>query len=167
MLALPKALARSGIALRADTPADRPFLRALHAAARLDAPFIAQWPAAQREPFLDSQFQLQDLHYRRHHPRADFLIVEQGGFAIGRLVLDRGAKDWTVVDIALMPQNRGGGIGAAILGAVLDGARRAGVPVRLHVETGNRVRRLYERLGFREVESEFNSHAAMVWDPLS
>ena len=165
MLVLPEALVRAGVALRADRPSDRAFLRALYGTARPDLVFLSQWPAAERDAFLDSQFQLQDIHYRRYHAAADFLIVEQGGFPIGRLVLERGRKEWSIIDIALLPANRASGLGAAIVRAAQDAARDANRSIRLHVERGNRAKSFYERLGFVDVESEYPSHFAMLWRP--
>lgn len=168
MFALPDELVRAGVALRPDAPSDRPFLRALFATARLDAPFLAHWPAEQREPFLDQQFQFQDLHYRRYHAGADFLIVERRGAPAGRIVLDRSAPDWCLVDIALLPQTRGQGLGAGLLRAMQAAAAASGAAsIELNVEVGNPARRLYERLGFAEVEGESGTHTAMIFRPVS
>ncbi|HEX6939117.1 MAG TPA: GNAT family N-acetyltransferase, partial [Longimicrobiales bacterium] len=55
-------------------------------------------------------------------------------------------------DIALLPEHRGRGIGTALLEALIAEADAAGKPVSIHVEQYNPARRLYARLGFREVE---------------
>ena len=159
-------LARDGYTLRAACDSDRPFQRALFATARSDAALLALWPASQREPFLDQQFGFQDTHYRNYYPTAEFLILERHGEPIGRLVLDRGATDWQVVDIALVPQSRGRGAGAAVLRALQDGVVAAGAStLSLSVELGNiGARRLYTRLGFVEVpDADLDTHIPMVW----
>ena len=56
-----------------------------------------------------------------------------------------------MIDIALLPDHRGRGIGARLLRDVLHEATAAGLPVRLSVERSNPARSLYERLGFRTV----------------
>ena len=76
------------------------------------------------------------------------------GRPLGRLVLDRRTDDIRVVDVALMPEEQGQGIGTAVLREVLAEADVAGVPVTLHVVATSPARRLYERLGFRTVEGE-------------
>jgi ribosomal protein S18 acetylase RimI-like enzyme len=50
-----------------------------------------------------------------------------------------------------MPEARNLGIGGALIAEVIEQGRSAGVPVGIHVEKLNPARRLYERLGFREV----------------
>ena len=57
-----------------------------------------------------------------------------------------------VVDISLVPECRGEGVGGAILRDVLGHARALGKGVSIHVEKVNRARRLYERLGFETIE---------------
>jgi ribosomal protein S18 acetylase RimI-like enzyme len=164
--ALPGSLAREGFFLRPASESDRAFQRALFGTARPDAQFLAAWPAEQREPFLDSQFHFQSIHYAQHHAGADFLILEQGGVAIGRLILDRTGRDWCVVDIALAPQTRGQGIGTKVLLAVQDAARAAGAAgIELSVEIMNGgAYALYARLGFVAGEDPDNgAHIPMRW----
>jgi ribosomal protein S18 acetylase RimI-like enzyme len=156
-------LTDAGIAIRRIAPRDREFLRTLFGTTRLDAVFLATWPPAERTAFLDSQFALQDIHYRRFHPEADFLIVKRRGAPIGRMILDRGHVEWRVVDIGFLPEARGGGLGTALLRAVQDAAAHAGAArVNLHVETGNRARALYARLGFIATDRT-ETHLAMAW----
>ena len=56
-----------------------------------------------------------------------------------------------IVDIALLPEMRGTGLGTAILTDLLAAETR---PVQLQVERTNPARRLYERLGFALVEEQ-------------
>ena len=51
-----------------------------------------------------------------------------------------------------MPALRGGGIGTALMHALLAHADTLGLPVTLHVEPFNPALRLYTRLGFVAVE---------------
>lgn len=164
MFALPADLTRGGLSVRPAEPADRPFLRALFATARLDAPFLAQWPAPERDAFLDQQFHYQDTFFRDVYREADFLVIAQDTDPVGRLILERGAVDWNVIDIALMPASRGRGWGTALLNAVHAAATAAGAQgVSLNVERGNPAHGLYARLGFVEFESDNDTHIAMTW----
>lgn len=55
--------------------------------------------------------------------------------------------------IAVLPDRRGGGIGTALLTALIAEARSAGFPaISLSVAAPNPALRLYERLGFERVE---------------
>jgi len=56
------------------------------------------------------------------------------------------------------------GVGAALVGDVIDRARRSGKPVALRVMKVNPARRLYERLGFR-ITGESETHFWMRWSP--
>lgn len=69
------------------------------------------------------------------------------GFALARVILD----DSELLLLAVRPQARGRGQGAALVRAVADRAKRNGA-VRLHLEMRehNPAHRLYRHLGFRE-----------------
>jgi len=163
VIALPPPWADAGYGLRPARARDRKFQRELFAQARPDAALIALWPQAQRDAFLDSQFALQDIHYRRFHARADYFILTLHGAPVGRLVVEKGQRDWRLIDIGLMPEQRGQGLGAALLGVVQAACAAAGAEaLNLHVETGNRARRLYARLGFAET-GDIGTHIEMAW----
>ena len=56
------------------------------------------------------------------------------------------------LSIAVVPQSRGRGAGTFLMSALIATARERGIgALSLSVETDNRARRLYERLGFRPV----------------
>ena len=58
------------------------------------------------------------------------------------------------MDIALLPEYRGRGIGSRLIRRVLGQAAVDGRAVRLHVETDSPAGVLYERMGFRTVEDK-------------
>lgn len=53
-----------------------------------------------------------------------------------------------ILDLSLIEDARGLGIGSSLIEGLSEVASRRGVPIRLHTDTGHRARRLYERLGF-------------------
>jgi ribosomal protein S18 acetylase RimI-like enzyme len=59
-----------------------------------------------------------------------------------------------LVDIALLPEHRGRGIGGALLRGLLDEGAVSGRRVSMHVERSNPALRLYERLGFERVKDD-------------
>lgn len=71
-----------------------------------------------------------------------------------RLYVDRTDKEILLIDIALLPEHRGAGIGGRLLNDLLSEAAAEHKPVRIHVEHKNPARRLYERLGFRKIEDK-------------
>jgi GNAT superfamily N-acetyltransferase len=112
------------------------------------------WSQEEKDAFCASQFAAQTRHYREHYVGAEFWVIEREGVPVGRLYLHRQPHDFRVMDIALIPAARGGGLGSALLRAILDEAARAGAAVSIHVEQFNPALALYERLGFRPVEQQ-------------
>jgi len=146
--------ARHGIAYRAMTDADLPFVAALYASTRAEEVAATGWPDDLRRAFLAQQHEAQHSHYRKFYPEAERLIIEREGEAIGRLYLAEWERELRVVDIALVPAARGTGIGCAILRDVQALATARGKAVSIHVEKNNPARRLYDRLGFAAVEDK-------------
>jgi GNAT superfamily N-acetyltransferase len=155
-------LALPGYGLRAATAADAAFERILFETARQDAACFAAWPAEMRKPFLDQQFHFQTTHYARSYPHAFRGIIEGRRERIGRIIVDRAAGEWRVVDVALLPLWRGHGVGGALLRAIQAEAAQVGAAVALTVDMHNRARRLYERLGFHVTEDSM-PNIAMAW----
>jgi ribosomal protein S18 acetylase RimI-like enzyme len=112
------------------------------------------WGDAEKESFLRMQFEAQRRHYTRYYPAATHDVVLVDGEPAGRLYVDRGEDEICIVDIALLPEYRGLGIGTALLTPLLGEADAAGKTVSIHVERANRARRLYDRLGFVEVADQ-------------
>ena len=110
------------------------------------------------------QADLQRRSYRLASPTAEELVVLVDGVPVGRLFVDRADAAISILDIALLPEQRGRGIGTRVIEGLQVEASRSGAHVRLQVEHGNAARRLYARLGFVEVgRDEFRS--AMAWHP--
>jgi GNAT superfamily N-acetyltransferase len=151
---------------RTVTPGDEPFLRTVFASTRLEELSVLAWNPSAQEQFLDLQHRAQSHHWRTNHPDADYEIVLVDGVAAGRLYVERSDECVDVLDVALLPDHRGRGIGTRLMLEVIDEARRAGLPVRLHVERFNRARRLYDRLGFQEI-ADAGVYARMELAPAS
>lgn len=148
------AAAARGLSVRPVIDADLAFLARLYASTRAEELAPVPWPPEQKAAFLDMQFRAQHAHYLEYYPAAERLIVLRAGAPVGRLYIARWAREHRIVDIALMPEHCGQGLGAALLGDVLDEAAAAGKPVTIHVEKNNPAMRLYRRLGFVAVEDK-------------
>ncbi len=139
------------VTLRACTPNDEPFLADVYARTRTDELAPVPWTDEQKTMFLRQQFHAQDVAYRGSYPQATFSVVELAGTPIGRLyVTSLGDDEVRIIDIALLPQHRGTGIGTRLIEDVVAEAQRAGRYVSLHVERWNPALALYERLGFEQ-----------------
>jgi GNAT superfamily N-acetyltransferase len=143
-----------GTRFRPATSADEAFFAALYASTRTEELALSGWPEPMQAAFLAQQAGAQYAHYRRYYEDAEWWVLERDGRAIGRLILARWPSQHRIVDIALVPQARGDGLGSAILAGVIAEAEAAGLPVSIHVEKTNPAMRLYRRLGFAPVEDK-------------
>lgn len=145
----------SNIQFRPITDSDLEFLRELYASTRRDEMAVTGWPPEQIEAFLRQQFEAQHIHYTTHFPKAGFdLIHAENGEPIGRLYLEERVDEFRIIDIALLPEFRGRGIGSRLLQDIIDRAFSAKKSVRIHVEHNNPAMRLYQRLGFTKIEEQ-------------
>ncbi len=145
---------------------DLAFLRAVYAASRAEELKQAiGWSAAQKAAFLTSQFEAQHSHYHSYFPNARYDVIYRGEKAVGRYYVAALEGELRVMDIALLPEERGRGIGERLIRDLLDEASRSSCFVSLHVEENNRAKRLYERLGFAEVEDQ-GVYKLMHWRPV-
>jgi ribosomal protein S18 acetylase RimI-like enzyme len=150
--------------LRSEIAADKEFLFLVFASTREMEMSLVDWSAPQKEAFLRQQFLAQYQHYHRHYGDADFRIIEQEGRPAGRLCVDRQGGGIRIVDIALLPEFRGKGLGTQLLEDMLEEGTVAGLAVTIHVEKHNPARRLYQRLGFEPIEDN-GVHWLMEWNP--
>jgi ribosomal protein S18 acetylase RimI-like enzyme len=136
------------LTLRSTTDADLPFLLRLYATTRADELAQVPWTDEQKASFVLQQFEAQHAWWQEHYTGARFELVLVGGQPAGRLYVDVWEREVRIVDIAMMPEFRRGGIGTLLLRRVFREADAAGKPVSIHVEVFNPARALYERLGF-------------------
>ena len=149
-----RAAARFAIAYRTEGEEDEALLAALHASGRGAAFAALGWPEPMLAAILDPQGRAQEQHYQAAYPGAERLVIEQEGIAAGRIAYECRADSLHLIDIALLPERRGAGVGGAILTDLVAHADAQNLPVSLHVEAANPARRLYERLGFQVVDAQ-------------
>lgn len=140
--------------LRPVTPDDRDFLLRLYASTREEELAQVEWPSGQKAAFLEQQFTAQDIHYRENYPGAALDVIEVDGAAAGRLYVARWPREIRIMDIALLPEFRGRGIGGALLRELCAEADRGECTLSIHVERMNPALRLYRRLGFEVREDK-------------
>jgi ribosomal protein S18 acetylase RimI-like enzyme len=136
------------VSLRPCRVDDQDFLLRLYAGTRQQEIAAFGWPEAQQQAFLRMQFTAQQRWYEQMYAEADHRIVEQDGAPIGRLMVHRQPAAVLLVDIALLPEHRGQGIGSALIRQLIERCDQEKLPLRLRVLKGNPALRLYERLGF-------------------
>jgi ribosomal protein S18 acetylase RimI-like enzyme len=134
--------------LRPALPEDRDFLFQLYASTREQELRVFGWPAAQQEAFLRMQFNAQQQWYAATYSNAENQIIENGHQPIGRMIVQREHDTWRLLDISLLPEHRGQGIGGELVRALIKDCWAAGAVLQLQVLNTNPAQRLYTRLGF-------------------
>ncbi|MCK7594967.1 GNAT family N-acetyltransferase [Pseudomarimonas salicorniae] len=134
--------------MRDEREADLSFLQALYASTRTEELAPVPWTADEKSRFLLQQFHLQRHHYRTHYAEAGFWLLVSSLGPHGRIYVHCSPGELRLMDIALMPDQRGRGIGTALIRALQGEARASGRRIGLHVEPGNPALDLYRRLGF-------------------
>jgi ribosomal protein S18 acetylase RimI-like enzyme len=143
-------------------PGDEELLYRIYASTRTEELAPVPWTEAQKEAFLRMQFRAQSLDYAANYAGAALLIILVAGLPAGRLYVERRDDELRIIDIALLPEHRGAGVGGAILRDLLAEAAATGKVVRIHVERMNPALRLYERLGFRPI-GDHGIYLLMEW----
>jgi ribosomal protein S18 acetylase RimI-like enzyme len=154
-------------ALRPVAPADAAFLLRVFAGTREDELALTNWDETTRDAFVRSQARAQAAHYQAHWPDAEHSVIvlqqSEASQDVGRLWLYRRAQAVHVLDIALLPEWRGQGLGRQVLQHLMVEARAQGRAVTIFVEAGNPARRLYDRLGFLPEGQPEGVHQFMRW----
>ena len=141
---------------------DETLLLEIYSSTRADELALVPWDAAQKQAFLQMQFSAQQKHYRAYFPHATHEIIEAEGQPVGRLYVDRRETEIRILDITLLPQRRGHGIGTQILLDLMKEADRGNQSCSIYVESFNRSLGLFQRLGFVKTE-ESGASWLMEW----
>jgi ribosomal protein S18 acetylase RimI-like enzyme len=112
------------------------------------------WDDAQKDAFLRMQFDAQDAWWQENYVGAAFDVILVDGKPAGRLYVHRGRSEIRIVDIALLPDHRGNGVGTRLLEELLAEGDAGAKSVTIHVERMNPALSLYQRLGFSVAEDK-------------
>jgi len=147
-LSEPELSARPEFVLRDGTPDDEEFLFSLFVETRGDD--FTALPAAQAETLLRMQFHAQRQSYAAAFPGTrPSIIVLSGGKKAGTFWEARLAREYRIVDIAILRLFQRKGIASALVRELIEAARREGVPVRASVAKSNIASlRFHQQLGF-------------------
>lgn len=143
---------------------DHAFLFRLYCSTREEEIRLTAWTDEEKIAFLEMQFKLQHHHYTTHYPDATFEKIVKNGQDAGRLYVDRWKDEIRIMDIALLPEFRGKGIGYYFMRQVMQEGREKGLPVRLHVERFNPALKFYKQLDFHIIEDK-DVHLLLEWQP--
>jgi ribosomal protein S18 acetylase RimI-like enzyme len=150
--------------LRTAGPEDEVFIERLLKVTLADELMAHAWPEQIRENLLAMQYHGRRQSASSSYPNTGIDIIAIEGADAGWLAVARTEDSIHLVDIVLLSEHRGVGVGTAILEALCQESHQSRKPVRLHVMVSNRAARLYERLGFRDVHSD-EVNREMEWLP--
>jgi ribosomal protein S18 acetylase RimI-like enzyme len=135
------------VTLRPETESDDAFVRRLIFETVAEELGAAAWPEPMRSQLLAVQ-----CTGRRHRPSGFGKIIGVDGGDAGWVVVTALAHEVFLMEIMVLPELRGRGIGTAVISGILAEASVSGKPVRLNVNVTNQgAIRLYQRLGFTKI----------------
>lgn len=141
---------------------DEALLLEIYSSTRADEMNLVPWDAAQKKAFLQMQFDAQQRHYRAYFPNASHDLILVDGQPVGRIYVDRRETEIRILDLTLLPEARGRGVGTLILQELMKEAAEADKALSIYVESFNRSLGLFQRLGFVKME-ESSASWLMHW----
>jgi len=158
----------SSFRLRAAGPGDEAFLYEMFVASRERE--FGPLPAEMRDTIAREQFAILQNGVKTDHPDAQQFVVIAPNTSgdveirVGMLLLAEHPDALWVIDLALDPAHRNRGFGSAILRSLMESCRRSGKIMKGSVTPYNPARRLYARLGIRELGAD-RGYIALEWRP--
>lgn len=149
---------------RAAVEGDAPWLFELRKIAVAERLPLEGLPSGQRTQLIEAQTRVEQQAWRRAYPAALPRVVVRDSRPVGSVLLDQDDETLLLVDIVLLPTERGRGVGTMVLRRLR--AEAAPRRLRLHVSKNSRPFRWYARLGFRIAE-ETALHVCMELTPLA
>lgn len=150
--------------LRPVKAGDEDFVYRVYASTRELEMALVDWPDQQKEAFIRMQLNAQTIHYKNYFLNAQYYIIQRAGVPVGRFIMHQSTDSILVIDIALLTEHRGNGIGTAVMQNLMQHAAQINLPILLRVEGFNPALSLYARLGFVKT-GELNLHDEMTWTP--
>jgi ribosomal protein S18 acetylase RimI-like enzyme len=140
----------SEINLRPITEEDKSFLCKVYISSREDEMGIRDWEEKERSEFLQNQFNMQHTYYMKSYKNPSFKIVLLGNVAIGRLYVERNEKEIRIIDISILKEYRGFGIGRELINCLIEESENKNIELTLHVEYYNFAKQWYKKIGFKQ-----------------
>jgi GNAT superfamily N-acetyltransferase len=134
-------------------PEDAGLLLAIYRSTREQEIASFGWTETEVDAFVRLQFEAQSRYYADCFPGAEHSVVLVDDDPAGRLLVHRSGTAVHIVDIALLPSFRGGGVGSELVQRLLDEADGLRAAVTCHVLVGNEAL-FWERLGFVPTEDK-------------
>ena len=150
--------------LRPETEADGDFRFELFCASRPPEEDFSPLGQELAQRMLRQQFRAQSQSYRADFPEARFDVIELDGAPVGYVIVAVSDAQARVVDLAIVPERRGGAIGEAVIKCVAAEAQSRALPLRASVLNGNQGSlRFCRRLGFELIGEPSAFYTELEW----
>src|SRR5688572_3433102 len=136
------------IQLRPVEEKDTAFIEAVYRTTREVELNFTNWSEHQKNAFISMQSAAQVAEYKIKFPGARFQVIIYNKKNAGRFYTCENETEIRLLDITLLPQFRGKGIGRDLLQQLIERSDKVQKKISLHVEASNPILKLYQRLGF-------------------
>ena len=143
----------SMIQLRPAEEKDNLFIETVYRTTREDELNLTNWPELQKKAFITMQSMAQLAEYKKNYPGAAYQLIMYKKKPAGRFYTWENDNEIRLIDITLLPQFRGKGIGTSLLGELIKKSNKVQKKISLHVDPVNPALRLYRRLGFIRIKN--------------
>jgi GNAT superfamily N-acetyltransferase len=103
-------------------------------------------------PYVELTHSWDTIKFRQYFDPKSTKIIQADGIDIGMLQVQNRPECIYLGDIQIQSEYRNKGIGTSLIESIIRSASIENKPVQLRVLRGNPARKLYLRLGFKEVE---------------
>lgn len=136
------------------TDDDREVLLEIYKASREIELSMTNWAPELRRRFCEIQLDAQTAHYKELYPDASHQIILVDEIPAGRTYVHRGDDQIAILDLAILAEFRGRGIGTSVIKRLQAEAEASSRFLRVYLEDFNPAQKLFITLGFRPVEDE-------------
>ena len=141
------------IELRPVEEKDSSFIETVYRSVREKELSLTNWPEQQKQAFVFMQLTAQLSEYKTNYPGAAFQIIMYEKKPAGRFYIWENDSEIRLIDITLLLQFRGIGIGTFLLKDLITKSNEVQKKISLHVEPDNKALRLYRRSGFIHIRN--------------
>jgi len=141
------------IQLRTVQEKDTAFIEAVYRTTREAELNLTNWSEHQKSAFISMQSAAQLAEYKTKCPGAIFQVIIYNKKNAGRFFTCENEDDIRLLDITILPEFTGKGIGTDLMHRLIDRSNKVQKKISLHVEPSNPALKLYQRLGFIHIKN--------------
>ena len=141
------------IQLRPVEEKDAAFIEAVYRTTREAELHLTNWSEHQKNAFISMQSAAQLADYKTKCPGARFQVIIYNKKDAGRFFTCETENDIRLLDITILPEFTGKGIGTNLLHRLIQRSTKVQKKISLYVLASSPAIKLYQRLGFIHIKS--------------